>query len=462
MSGDCSCRMPKLDPEAVLFEKALEDVLASSIFQSSRQCQLLLRYVVEHSIAHEDELLRERVIGANVFGRVPDYDTGNDPVVRARAAELRKRLALYYSHADEAQQAIRIEIPTGSYRALFKMAEAHGLGNGRAGNGAEAPLLGNPAVENVAGSSEGHSYDASSPKEKSVAEPVIQIPIINSKAERPHRLKLIAAAGLLITLILGAGLVGINQVRGSRQRMFDSFWSPITDPQKPVLILVGATPGYRLSFDFLDDYRLQHHIPSTKSQFFIDLRKGETIDESQLKPRELIGYSDLAAVARMVAMLTRLNTRYDLRYGSGISVTDFRSGPTILLGGFSNDWTLEMMHQLRFQLQGRDHDQIVDEMDKSRVWTRKLPEETFSGDDYVVISRLPRSEMGNPVLAIAGIGMYANQAASDFLNDPDRLGALLKTLPKGWEQKNLQIILHTNIVKDIPGAVTNVEAWDLR
>jgi hypothetical protein len=172
--------MPKLDPEAVLFEKALEDVLASSIFQSSRQCQLLLRYVVEHSIAHEDELLRERVIGANVFGRVPDYDTGNDPVVRARAAELRKRLALYYSHADEAQQAIRIEIPTGSYRALFKMAEAHGLGNGRVGNGAEAPLLGNPAVENVAGSSEGHSYDASSPKEKSVAEPVIQIPIINS------------------------------------------------------------------------------------------------------------------------------------------------------------------------------------------------------------------------------------------------------------------------------------------
>jgi hypothetical protein len=164
----------------------------------------------------------------------------------------------------------------------------------------------------------------------------------------------------------------------------------------------------------------------------------------------------------MVATLTRLNTRYDLRYGSGISVTDFRSGPTILLGGFNNDWTLEMMHQLRFQLQGHDHDQIVDEMDKSRVWTRKFPEETFSGDDYAVISRLPRSEMGNPVLAIAGIGMYANQAASDFLNDPDRLGALLKTLPKGWEQKNLQIILHTNIVKDIPGAVTNVEAWDLR
>ena len=452
----------KLDPEAALLEKALEDVLTSPIFQSSRQCQSLLRYVVEHSIAHEDELLRERVIGANVFGRAPDYDTGNDPVVRSRAAELRKRLAVHYSHADEAQQAIRIEIPTGSYRALFKMAETPGSGNGLAGNGGEAALLGNFPVENLAGSLENHSYDASSPNEKSVAEPVIEFPIINSKRGRPNRLKRTVAAGLLVTLILGAGLVGIYRVRASRQRMFDSFWSPIADTQKPVLILVGATPGYRLSFDFLDDYRSQHHIPSTKSQFFIDLQKGEMIDESQLKPRELIGYSDLAAVARMVATLTRLNTRYDLRYGSGISVTDFRSGPTILLGGFNNDWTLEMMHQLRFQLQGHDHDQIVDEMDKSRVWTRKFPEETFSGDDYAVISRLPRSEMGNPVLAIAGIGMYANQAASDFLSDPDRLGALLKTLPKGWEQKNLQVILHTNIVKDVPGAVINVEAWDLR
>ena len=44
-------------------EQALGRVLAGSSFRSSPQCQALLRYIVEHSLSHENELLRERVIG---------------------------------------------------------------------------------------------------------------------------------------------------------------------------------------------------------------------------------------------------------------------------------------------------------------------------------------------------------------------------------------------------------------
>jgi len=77
-----------------------------------------------------------------------------------------------------------------------------------------------------------------------------------------------------------------------------------------------------------------------------------------------------------------------------------------------------------------------------------------------VISRLIKPETGNFILAIGGIDTYSNQAAADFLSDPDRLDALLKTLPTGWERKNMQIVLHTNVVKEVPIAV-NVEAWDI-
>jgi hypothetical protein len=73
--------------------------------------------------AHREEMLRERVIGANVFGRAPDYDTGNDPLVRNRAAELRKRLAQHYMRTRDSKGAIRIDIPTGSYRAIFEIAD---------------------------------------------------------------------------------------------------------------------------------------------------------------------------------------------------------------------------------------------------------------------------------------------------------------------------------------------------
>jgi hypothetical protein len=100
-------------------EQALGRVLAGHSFRSSAQCQALLRYIVEHSLTQESEMLRERIIGIKVFGRPPDYDSGNDPIVRARAAEVRKRLAQHYMHGEGASETLRIEIPAGSYRAIF-------------------------------------------------------------------------------------------------------------------------------------------------------------------------------------------------------------------------------------------------------------------------------------------------------------------------------------------------------
>ena len=105
-----------------LVESALESMLESSIFRSSKQCKQLLRYIVSNSLAQKDAWLRERVIGIEVFGRAPDYDTGNDPVVRARVAEVRKRLAQYYlEHRDKT--AIHISIPSGSYKAVLTLQE---------------------------------------------------------------------------------------------------------------------------------------------------------------------------------------------------------------------------------------------------------------------------------------------------------------------------------------------------
>ena len=76
-------------------DQTLERVLSSPAFRNSKQCQKFLRYVVEHSHAGNDELLKERCIGIEVFGRDPDYDTAADPVVRVRATEVRKRLSQY-------------------------------------------------------------------------------------------------------------------------------------------------------------------------------------------------------------------------------------------------------------------------------------------------------------------------------------------------------------------------------
>jgi putative ABC transport system permease protein len=68
--------------DPALVQQALEEIFQSTPFRTTKQCQDLLRYVVENSLAGLDHLLRKRVIGSEVFGRKPDYDTGEDPVVR--------------------------------------------------------------------------------------------------------------------------------------------------------------------------------------------------------------------------------------------------------------------------------------------------------------------------------------------------------------------------------------------
>src|SRR5215510_7173564 len=92
----------------------LTRILESPQFRSSKRCSLFLRYVVEQASENHLEYLKERTLGIEVFGRNPQYDTNQDPVVRAAVGEVRKRLAQYYlepGHDDE----IRISLPAGSY-----------------------------------------------------------------------------------------------------------------------------------------------------------------------------------------------------------------------------------------------------------------------------------------------------------------------------------------------------------
>src|SRR3954451_598034 len=112
-------RVP-VQPEALatLVQRAMYEILKRAPFRGSKQSQQLLQYIVDQSLAGHLERLKERIIGAEVFGRRVDYDTNEDPIVRARAAEVRKRLAQYYV-GEGIASPIRIEISLGSYHATF-------------------------------------------------------------------------------------------------------------------------------------------------------------------------------------------------------------------------------------------------------------------------------------------------------------------------------------------------------
>jgi Tol biopolymer transport system component len=104
--------------QADAVRSALGLVIRSDAFAGSKQCQDLLRLLVQHALSGELGALSEQGIGVEMFGRPAGYDTSNDAVVRVRATEVRKRLAQYYGEATVPPE-VRIEVPPDSYVPEF-------------------------------------------------------------------------------------------------------------------------------------------------------------------------------------------------------------------------------------------------------------------------------------------------------------------------------------------------------
>jgi TolB-like protein len=100
----------------------LERVLSSVHFARSERVSRLLRYLVEHQLKGKDEELKESVLGVEVFGRRPDYDTKLDSTVRTEAVRIRTRLTRYYANEGSGDPLV-IELPKGGYVPRYRRPE---------------------------------------------------------------------------------------------------------------------------------------------------------------------------------------------------------------------------------------------------------------------------------------------------------------------------------------------------
>jgi Malectin domain len=110
-----------VQPHPDLVRAELDRLLQCDHFKNSRRCRTLLSYLVEETIAGRGDQLKERLVGINVFGRNPDYETAEDPVVRNAAIEVRKRLAQFYIESGNGTQ-LRIDLHPGTYVPEFRCA----------------------------------------------------------------------------------------------------------------------------------------------------------------------------------------------------------------------------------------------------------------------------------------------------------------------------------------------------
>ena len=95
--------------------RELARVVASPLFAGAQAHQRLLRYLVEHAQAGRATMLKETVVGIEVFQRpAHSFDPRRDSIVRVEARRLRERLRQHY--ATQPLDSWMIELPKGSYR----------------------------------------------------------------------------------------------------------------------------------------------------------------------------------------------------------------------------------------------------------------------------------------------------------------------------------------------------------
>jgi hypothetical protein len=107
-------RVVQTEQDIASLQLHLKELIDGAVFKSSHRSGQFLRYIVEQAIAGHFESLKERVIGVEMFGRSPSYDTGDDAIVRVTASDVRRRLLQHYGKYG-ATSEFRIILHLGSY-----------------------------------------------------------------------------------------------------------------------------------------------------------------------------------------------------------------------------------------------------------------------------------------------------------------------------------------------------------
>ncbi|MBS0444420.1 MAG: hypothetical protein JSR59_00580 [Proteobacteria bacterium] len=103
-------------------------MLAAPAFAGAKGQQRLLSHLVERRLAGDTAVLKESLLGIEVFGRSAErFDPAADSIVRVEARRLRQRLARHYASGGR-DAPVEIVLPVGGYIPEFRQRTARRVG----------------------------------------------------------------------------------------------------------------------------------------------------------------------------------------------------------------------------------------------------------------------------------------------------------------------------------------------
>jgi hypothetical protein len=266
------------------------------------------------------------------------------------------------------------------------------------------------------------------------------------------------AAGALTGLVaLGCASWIIG---GSGRGPLDRFWTPVVDAPGDPVIGLNSSNTYMLSSSLQQAY---NRIPQDATDApLLTIQPNEIAHLSNYH----ISVGNLTAINGISQLLARRGKSVQIRWASELTAEDVRGRAIILVGAFSNPWTMrksaEWRYQFRLGTPESPGNAIVDQTQPGVRWavTAIVPWQKQTVD-YGLISRVHGPGPGEVSVTTAGVKSFGTQVAGLFLSDPSYMRDLAPRLPKGWERKNLQIVLETSVqgMKPGPPRVVATHVW---
>lgn len=242
-------------------------------------------------------------------------------------------------------------------------------------------------------------------------------------ARQKRHLLIPAVIVALIAVLVGVGVVPGTKKTSTRPAITAAFWAPALSSSQPVLICMSKPVLYRPTLALYQQYSKTH-----PGMFQTEV---ERLNEPlRLDPRQRIMWKDMMVFPD----------------------DDLRNSPAVIIGAFSNRWTLEVTSNLRYAFTENDGQFWIEDRNAlEKRWVTRFNQRGEIVEDFGIGNRLLNSKTGQLVITVAGIRAAGSDAAAQLVSNPTYLGDALRSAPADWKNKNVQFVVKTEMIDSVAG-----------
>src|ERR1039457_6371621 len=424
----------------------LKDVIEGDAFKGSHRSGQFLQYIIDQAIAGQFDSLKERVIGMELFGRSPSYDTGDDAIVRVTASDVRKRLLQHYGRYGTTSE-FRISLPSGSYFPEITRAPR------------DKPVLIDAASANGETAQIRHDSPESNPEFVPGPGELVIDDSVPAQVETTQPKRLGGYRWLLFGILIVAINITLWGIYWSRPSPTETPhvsslpWSALFGSSHAIELItsdpnIAEIQGITGSQISISDYANHNYVPVpnklTPEQDYFCRHVMRGGDSSGV---------DAPIAAAVAALAQTYSKRIDVRGARSIQMADLESDNNLIFLGSprSDPWLSFFSDQLDFRF-AFDKNSGAEFIRNFRP--RQIEQPSYvptalgwgTGDSFAIIALVQNPDHSGQVLLLAGANAEGTEAAGKLVTDSTRFSSILGKCgisPAGPLQ-HFEILLHLN------------------